>query len=197
MARVNSEAIDYAGLATLLSETGSPLALSELHGGLCGVICAGGRDGARAWLEDMLDDCRGESAVLSELAGQLELLGNQTWQGLCSLSMDFEPLLPGEESEIGHRAEALGLWCHGFIAGLVIGGLDLSDRQADVSAELTELVSDFAQISRAGADAGESDDPESGEVSLFELIEYVRVGAQYIFEELAGESQDGDQRTIH
>lgn len=197
MARVNSEANDYSGLATLLSETGSPLTLSELHGGLCGVICAGGREGASSWLQDMLEDCRGDNAVMAELEVRLEDLGDETWQGLCSLSMDFEPLLPGEESEIEQRAEALGLWCHGFIAGLVIGGLDLSDRQADVSTELTELVTDFVQISRAGADADESADPESGEVSLFELVEYVRVGAQYIFEELAGESQGDDQRTIH
>jgi uncharacterized protein YgfB (UPF0149 family) len=197
MARVNSEANDYSGLATLLSETGSPLTLSELHGGLCGVFCAGGRDGARAWLEDMLEDCRGDNAMIAELAVRLEDLGDDTWRGLSSLSMEFEPLLPGDDDAIEQRAEALGLWCHGFIAGLVIGGLDLSNPEAEVSAELTELVSDFAQISRAGADAEGSGEPESNEVSLFELVEYVRVGAQYIFEELAGESQDAGQRTIH
>jgi uncharacterized protein YgfB (UPF0149 family) len=197
MARVTSEAEDYSTLAELLNRSGSPLNLSELHGGLCGVVCAGGRDGARGWLGDMLDDCKADADTMSELAGRLEALGNATWNGLCSLSLDFRPLLPDEDCAIEQRAEALGLWCHGFIAGLVIGGLDLSDDQAEVSEELTELVSDFAQISRAGAATDEATDPESGEVSLFELVEYVRVGAQYIFEELVGDSASAGKHTIH
>jgi uncharacterized protein YgfB (UPF0149 family) len=197
MARVTSEAEDYSSLAELLSRSGSPLHLSELHGGLCGVICAGGRDSARGWLGDMLDDCRADAATMAEFAGRLESLGNATWSGLCSLSLEFAPLLPEEDSAIGQRAEALGLWCHGFIAGLVIGGLDLSDEQAGVSEELTELVSDFAQISRAGAATEEATDSDTGEASLFELVEYVRVGAQYIFEELVGDSASAGMHTIH
>ena len=105
------------------------------------------------------------------------------------------PLLPDDESALAQRAEALALWCHGFLAGLVVGGVDLAGDPSGLSAELNELVRDFAEISRAGAEAEEAG--ESGDRSLTELIEYVRVGAQCIFEELVAGSDGRDSPTIH
>jgi hypothetical protein len=164
---------------------------------LCGVICAGGRDSARGWIGDMLEDCSADAKTMSELAARLEALGDASWNGLSSLSMEFAPLLPDDDSAVEQRAEALGLWCHGFIAGLVIGGLDLSDERAGLSAELVELVGDFAEISRAGVNVEDPATADDGEVSLVELVEYVRIGAQYIFEELIGDSGSAQQPTIH
>lgn len=186
---------DYGELADLLNRSGSPLPLAELHGGLCGVICASGREAAQRWLEDLLDDCGGDSNSVSQLAQSLETLGNETWRALSGMSLEFAPLLPDDEQDIDQRAEALGLWCHGFLAGLVIGGLDLAGGTANISEEISELVHDFAAISQAGADSEELEDPEQGDNSLMELVEFVRVGAQYVFEELVSETQE--PRTIH
>jgi hypothetical protein len=169
--------------------------LAELHGGLCGVICASGREAARSWLDELLDDCGGDMETLSELAGRLEALGNDTWQALSGLAMEFAPLLPDDEAGIDQRAEALALWCHGFLAGLVIGGIDLTGSSAPLSQDLSELVHDFAAISQAGPDSQEFEDPDLGDNSLMELVEFVRVGAQFVFEELVAEQPA--QRTIH
>jgi yecA family protein len=192
---VSGIVVDYVDLAELLNRSGSPLPLAELHGGLCGVICASGRDAAQSWLDELIDDCGGDADTLAELASRLEALGNDTWQALRGLSMEFTPLLPDDDSAIDQRAEALGLWCHGFLAGLVIGGIDLTGGSAVLSQDLSELVHDFAAISQAGPDSQEFDDPELGDNSLTELVEFVRVGAQFVFEELTAEQPE--QRTIH
>lgn len=193
---VTGEAMEYGLLAELLGRSRSPLPLPELHGGLCGVICASGRDAATRWLDGLVEDCAADDATLAELAGRLRSLGDETWRALSGFSMEFAPLLPDDDYGIDQRAEALGLWCHGFLAGLVVGGLDLGDSRAAQSAELAELVRDFAEISRAGADRNELDNPELGDSALVELVEYVRVGTQYIFEELVPEPA-AEQRTIH
>jgi uncharacterized protein YgfB (UPF0149 family) len=199
---VTANAIDYSHLATLLNRSGSPLPLAELHGGLCGVICASGRKAAAAWLEELIDDCSADNATLAELETELKTLGTETFNALSGWSLEFAPLLPGDDSALAQRAEALALWCHGFLAGLIVGGVDLAGDPSGLSAEINELVRDFAEISRAGAPEeaggpGETGGDDSADGSLTELIEFVRVGAQYIFEELVAGTAGRDAPTIH
>jgi yecA family protein len=194
---VTANTIDYGHLDALLTHSGAPLSLSELHGGLCGLICTGGPKAAVGWLDSLVDDCEADDATLAELSQNLETLGNETSQALSGWSLEFEPMLPEDDEAIAARGEALGLWCHGFLAGLVIGGLDLGGADGALSGEVAELVRDFSEISRAGAAPNESENPDIGDRSLAELVEYVRVGAQLIFEELARSSGSDAQRTIH
>jgi uncharacterized protein YgfB (UPF0149 family) len=194
---VTANLIEYSQLAALLTRSGSPLPPAELHGGLCGVICASGRKAAAGWLDELIDDCTGDAATLAELDSELRTLGTVTFNALSGWTLEFNPLLPDDESALAQRAEALALWCHGFLAGLVVGGVDLAGEPSGLSAELNELVRDFAEISRAGADADAEEIGESGDRSLTELIEYVRVGAQCIFEELVANGAGRDSPTIH
>ena len=188
--------MEYEVLEELLSSSGSPLPPAELHGGLCGLICANGQRAAMSWLESLLEDCSGDSASLSELAVGLSTLGEETFSAFTGSSLEFRPLLPDDDSGVDVRSDALAHWCHGFLSGLVIGGLELDAERDHLPADIHELVGDFAEISKAGADAAEIEDPELGARSLFELIEYVRVGAQLIFEELLP-SELLQARTIH
>lgn len=185
---------DYRNLAELLNRTGSPLPPSELHGGLCGVICASGREAAAGWLGSLVDDCAGDSRTLADLAQQLELLGQETWSELSGLALEFAPLLPDDDETIDQRAHALALWCHGFLAGLVVGGVDLGAGSNGLSPELRELVRDFMQISQAGL-GSEDGETEENDQAFVELVEFVRVGAQFAFEELLPKTDR--QRTIH
>jgi hypothetical protein len=50
-------------------------------------------------------------------------------------------------------------------------------------AEVTEVLADFAEVSRAGAVGAESIEVEEG--ALAELVEFLRVGVQLIYDELA------------
>ena len=196
---VNTNPIEYSQLAALLSRSGSPLPPAELHGGLCGVLCASGRKAAAGWLDELIDDCAGDAATLAELDSQLRTLGTLTFNALSGWSLEFVPLLPDDDSALSQRAEALALWCHGFLAGLIVGGVDLAGEPSKLSDELNELVRDFAEISRADGtvDAEGDEASDAGDHSLTELIEYVRVGAQFIFEELVTGAEGRDAPTIH
>jgi hypothetical protein len=194
---VTGKEIDYFELAMLLDGAGAPLVLAELHGGLCGIFCAGGPAAGSQWLDELLDDCTANAGTLGELAQNLDRLGASTWEALNGSALQFSPLLPGDDDALNDRADALALWCHGFLSGLVIGGLDLSSGQADLAPELTELVQDLAEISKAGAAVEEIEDLEGSEVSLIELVEFVRVGVQFVFEELTPEPVSPDQRVLH
>ena len=50
------------------------------------------------------------------------------------------------------------------------------------TADVGEIVRDFTEISRATGDEAEAD--ESNEQAYAELVEFIRVGAQVVFEEL-------------
>jgi uncharacterized protein YgfB (UPF0149 family) len=187
---------DYGILSELLDRSGSPVPLAELHGSLCGVICASGRRAAESWLDDLITECAGDAGAVSELGDELRVLGNDTWQALNGSNLEFSPLLPDDQSRVEQRVEALALWCHGFLAGLVVGGLEFG-RDGELPDELQELVRDFAEISKAGASPEEIDDGNFSDNALVELEEYVRIGAQLVFEELTPVSGTEAQRTIH
>jgi uncharacterized protein YgfB (UPF0149 family) len=93
--------------------------------------------------------------------------------------MEFEPLLPDDESPLNGRANALALWCTGFLYGLGTG--HISDLEA-LNGDVGEIVRDFTEISRATGDDAEAD--ESNEQAYAELVEFIRVAAQVVFEEL-------------
>ena len=93
--------------------------------------------------------------------------------------MEFEPLLPDDEQPLNGRANALALWCTGFLYGLGTG--PISDLRR-LSGDVGEIVRDFTEISRATGDDAEGD--ESNEQAYAELVEFIRVAAQVVFEEL-------------
>ena len=94
--------------------------------------------------------------------------------------MSFEVLLPGDEQPIAARATALGQWCQGFLYGLGTSAIDDVTR---LPGEVGEIVRDLSEITRIGVDGSES--LESNEDAYAELVEFVRVGVQLLFEELA------------
>jgi uncharacterized protein YgfB (UPF0149 family) len=68
----------------------------------------------------------------------------------------------------------------------------------EVSTEAREIISDFTDITHVGVDAG--DDNEENEVAFAEVVEFVRVGVQLLFVELAparGEELAPGATSIH
>lgn len=187
---------DYAALAGQLDSAGSSLSPAELHGSLCGAFAAGGEEAGLAWLRQCIAELDDEPDTLAALDAELESLGAMSWRALAGLGFEFRLLLPDDETNIDLRATALGLWCHGFLAGLVVGGFDVQGTGRERSQELDEIVGDFAEISRVGVDEEEDRAGEASERSLVELSEYVRVAAQIVFEEL-GQAPGRQDRTIH
>ena len=91
--------LDYERLRGSLAAAGVVVALAELHGGVCGALCAGGPPAARRFIADSLDDVElGASAAA--LADDLEELIGTSSKMLEDEELRFEPLLPSDD-EIG------------------------------------------------------------------------------------------------
>lgn len=175
----------YETLSEALADAGVVVSLAELHGGLCGVMCAGGFAAADRWLDHSL----GESRARAERAAgdALRELEHDAWRMLSDAEMAFEPLLPAEDQQLNPQVRALAQWCHGFLSGLGFGGVSLSEeagQDADAAHALKEITRDFAEISRAGVGEEDEADPEQAGFALAELKEYVRVSVQLVFEHL-------------
>ena len=66
---MNDTTTDYATLGMALDELRSAMTVSELHGGLCGTLCAGGAKAASAWLNDCIDDADASDTAAENARG--------------------------------------------------------------------------------------------------------------------------------
>ena len=190
--------LEYDTLHDSLMHAGVVLALPELHGAICGAICAGGTDAAVRWLEQAFaDDIDPDSLV--PVRDSLQDLVDTSFRMLDGDSLAFEPLLPNDDAPLAEQVQALAAWCQGFLAALGESAPEIAaDRgkrpraaapaaERDSQAEppdIAEILSDFAEISRAGITDDEAADRDQADFALAELKEYTRVSTQLVFDEL-------------
>ncbi len=151
--------LDYDSLRDSLAQAGAIVALAELHGGVCGALCAGGAPAAAYWLEDCLEDQ--ELDATEELGASLANFVAASSHMLEETGFEFEPLLPDDDAPLEEQVQALALWCHGFVIGLGANAPELAARGARApdsgeAAAIAEVVGDFTEISRAGLSEDES-----------------------------------------
>jgi uncharacterized protein YgfB (UPF0149 family) len=167
---------DYSHIQRLLQQERSLADAAEAHGTLAGCLCAASGYRFEDWLREILPE--GQAAPAA--AAILEELYTATAGALLQRDFEFELLLPADAQPIDARTAALARWCQGFLYGLGAGAIpDASGLPGDVG----EIVRDFVEITRAGVDAEQGE--ESNESAYAELVEFVRVGVQLLFEELA------------
>ncbi len=177
--------LDYDRLRESLSSAGAVVALAELHGGLCGALCAGGAHAAGRWLADCLEDEELAAPTTALAADLAELLGVSETT-LADSELQFELLLPGDDAPLEEQVQALALWCQGFLNGVGTTAPRVA-RQSTEGSSLPEILRDFAEISRAGLSEAEAAGEGQADFALAEIQEYVRISVQIVFEELAAE----------
>ncbi len=138
---------------------------SELHGALCGWLCGGGAAG-KDWLRRLAL----EPAAAPSAGGALDSLRETSAEQLGDPDFAFELLLPADETPLGERADALLVWCRGFLGGF---GLAAGATPA-LSPEGEEALADLGKIA---ASQLSYDDPDNDEAALEEVAEFVRVAA--------------------
>ncbi len=171
-----SAASPYPELSQLLSDSHAVTEPAEAHGTLVGALCAISSYALSDWLAEILP----EGAIPAATNAALAELYGATVESLRSTEMQFDLLMPDDTDSLEERARALGLWCNGFLYGLGSNGA-ADPRQ--LSTDVAEIVQDLGEISRAGVDGQDSE--ESNEMAFAELVEFVRVGVQLVFEELS------------
>jgi uncharacterized protein YgfB (UPF0149 family) len=168
--------VAFPRLEDTLAEAGGTADAAEAHGTLSGTLCAGSTVALDDWLDELLHDPAGHCG---ECRVVFETVFSETTQSLGGGGMEFTPLLPDDDEPLAQRTTALAHWCQGFLYGLGTGRLNSID---ELPGEVGEAVHDLTEISRATP--GEEDPTEDDEQAYAELVEYVRVSVQLIYDEL-------------
>lgn len=173
---------DFLELNEVLSRAGALGEAAELHGQLCGLACLLGAEARGPWVEETLSDCQGPAEARHDAAQALAAIAAKTISALDSADMSLALLLPADDTPVDVRAGDLGAWCQGFMHGLSAGAAAPETLETGVTGE---IVRDFSEISRA--ELGGDETLEEAEAAYAELVEFVRVSAQLVFEELHGQ----------
>ncbi|HEY1283442.1 MAG TPA: UPF0149 family protein [Steroidobacteraceae bacterium] len=164
----------YTEIQRVLADERSMTDAAEAHGTLAGALCTAPAYRFEDWLQEILPEGR----VQPLSSGALRSLYFVTTETLNGAELEFHPLLPEDASPLDERTSALAQWCVGFLYGLGSGAIpDLSALPGEVG----EVIRDFDEITRVGVDGEEEEQNES---AYAELVEFVRVGVQIVFEEL-------------
>lgn len=175
--------IDQSELDQALKRCGSSWTASQAHGLICSRLALLGANALAPWLDQVMENTDAQDALRGECLESLRSLHDDTWQRLAERGSEFQLLLPDDSTSTVTRTEALAQWCEGYLHGLVVR-TEGEKLKARLAAEpLSDIIRDMLEITRAEADPDADD--ESNEAALVELLEYLRVAAQLVYEELA------------
>ena len=176
-------AINHYEVESTLRDSGSTWRASQSHGLLCSRLALMGSDGCDDWLRLILESSDGVGSAASGTLDFLERVSSETYRQLSGRQSEFEPLLPDDSESAAIITEALAEWCEGFLHGLVSNVQDEMLKAKLAAEPLSDIIKDMLEMTRAAANEDEDDD-EIDE-ALTELVEYLRVAAQLVYEELA------------
>ena len=174
---------DFEELGLALRALNADVGAADFHGSLCGFLSGGGQGLEQFLLAMSLDQVGQADAQSRALVGQLFRSSDEQMD---DDSFAFSPLLPEMDRPLAERTEALLQWCQGFVGGLGLGGF--ADEKL-LSDDGREVLRDLIEISRTPVSLDE--DEEVDESALAELIEFARVGALLLREDLRAPKRAG------
>lgn len=147
---------------------------SFVQGLLVGQVCSTPSITEAQWIKRLVDEAE-MGPIKESFLVALHQLYTDTLAGLNSPECDFDMLMPSDDESLAQRAEHLAHWCEGFLYGMGLGSL------GELSREVTELLNDFGEI--ALLDVPDEPDDKADD-HLTELVEFVRMGAIMVYDEL-------------
>ena len=99
-------------------------------------------------------------------------------QALAGLDLDFVLQIPADNTPLESRSAALAAWVRGFLSAVGLGGSKLDS----VGNDGREALSDLAVIAQGASVTQEGSEAE--EEALAQLMEYIRLVVQFLFESL-------------
>lgn len=173
----SQQGLDYEAYTTLFQHLSLGLTPAECHGGLTGLLCATDTINSDQWTQDVLAERSAGQTPAADVSA-VRRIYQTTVDELEDADYSFGLFLPDDQNPLHVRAEALSQWCQGFLWGLGLGGIQ---DKAKLPGDVNEVMQDMSEISRLNfAAAGSNDD----ETAYAEIVEYVRMAALLIYEEL-------------
>lgn len=180
-APTTTEIVSFDLLDEALRRAEAGMDAPEAHGSLCGMLCGLGAAGRAPWLAETLEDLAEGAAVTERTGSLLRALADDTLATLEGADMSLQPLLPGDAAPLVQRVDGLAQWCQGFNHGLFVAAR-VGDAEAELaSGNTAEVLRDFSAMAEVSVGDDEAD--AEGEAAYVELVEYVRVSVQLVYEE--------------
>ena len=182
-----SSAIDHNEVEAALRATGSSWSAAQAHGLLCSRLAVLGGDGGADWLRMLFEDSAAAESAHADDITILQQACAETHRQFADRQSEFDLLLPDESESVSVIAAAMAEWCEGFLHGLVSDVKGEVLKQKLAAEPLSDIIRDMLEMTRAaaGGDGEEGEDEEGDDEALTELVEYLRVAAQLVYEELA------------
>ncbi|MFK8013880.1 MAG: UPF0149 family protein [Gammaproteobacteria bacterium] len=161
------------------------------QGGFFALASASATDATQNWVTSVLNDWPADLRHEEHRATLVDAAGEWVTQ-LEVGELGFGLIIAGDDAPLAERADSLAQWCQGYLVGLAMAGV--KDHNA-LPGDVPEFVNDLLKISQVAAEGDGNDD----ENAFYELCEYIRVGVQLVFDELAPirQAQLNDSNKVH
>ncbi|MFA7096788.1 MAG: UPF0149 family protein [Gammaproteobacteria bacterium] len=179
---------DFDQIDGALRRSGASMGAAELHGALCGMLSVEDSGDGQARVSQLLAENNSDHVTAGADRDLMAGLHDETLRQLRDPEFGFHLLLPDDSQPLSLRAEALGDWCNGFLAGLGLAGVK---RDQNLPEGVDEILRDFVEIAKVNFDVGDGD--EEDETAYMELVEYIRMGVLVIHQEF----HPGDSQSVH
>jgi len=174
---MNNSVDRFTQIEAALSLADLEISVSEVHGTVIGAISNHLKTGITPDLLKLIEPgANADDGRYSQLNELLYELYRQNSELLFESKDGFDLLLPHNDDSLSVRVEGLATWSKGFLLGLLYNNSFSIDQIPENGAEIAR---DLMQIAEAAAGA---DDEQQEDWAFAELQEYVKVGAQLIFE---------------
>ncbi len=166
---------DYNKISSAFHSDNLAVTPSEIQGFLSGMLCGGLKMEQSTWTQLLYDYTNDGSPWPICSKEYAEICLNIAKTQLSSTEMNFELLMPPQESALIDKAQALSDWTNAFISGIGLMGLD----SKKISTQTREIISDLAEIAQLGIDEEES--MEEQLKFLIDIKEHVRICAMSLY----------------
>lgn len=187
--------IGHGQLDDALRRMSSSWDAAQTHGLVSGKLAVLGAAAGPAWLEQVLEGTDASNALRKETEEMLSTLYQSTYRQLAERLSEFAPLLPDDGDGKNARTEALAHWCEGYLHGLVSAQHGDALKQRLAREPVAGIIKDILSITQVTVDEhdSESADDDADEEAYVEIVEYLRVAAQLVYEELAEQRPQASQ----
>lgn len=151
---------------------------SGCHGMFCGVLVVDSTFPFSICLEEVLTNIDSTDIFGVEEKRILLHAFEVTRTQLLDPGLGFSLLLPRDDAALEHRVQAVAQWCDGFLFGMALSGVSA---ETELSQDSCEILKDIAAMARLGVSQAHD---ENDELAYVEIVEYLRVGALIMMDEL-------------
>ncbi|HGE4920333.1 TPA: UPF0149 family protein [Legionella pneumophila] len=182
---------EYDDFVQSISVLALTMSGSELHGIMCGYLCAGADSQGEAYIRALLNNRKDEQSRNALLS--LFSVFSISQQQINNFDFEFQMLLPDDDESLVIRAQAFSEWCEGFTQGLTIAGVGMEQFYEEESQDALQHLIEFAELDCESLEVGEED-----ERALMEVSEYTRMAVLRLHSDLVlHERELGDSGTTH